>query len=71
MTYGPGYVLWKQILRERAQRRAARLQARRLGPTMEAASVPEAAPSQIVAPRRRAAGRSASRAEKAAPHRAR
>ena len=71
MTYGPGYVLWKQILRERAQRRAARLEARRLGPTIEAASVSETVPSQIVAPRRRAAGRAASRTDKAAPSRAR
>ncbi|MFO1075192.1 MAG: hypothetical protein U1E17_21360 [Geminicoccaceae bacterium] len=29
MSYGPGYVLWQQILRERAERRAARLEARR------------------------------------------
>lgn len=29
MTYGPGYVLWKQILREREERRAERLEARR------------------------------------------
>lgn len=29
MTYGPGYVLWKQILREREERRTARLEARR------------------------------------------
>ena len=29
MSYGPGYTLWKQILREREERRLARLQAKR------------------------------------------
>jgi hypothetical protein len=34
MSYGPGYTLWKQILREREERRLARQQARR-GPPPE------------------------------------
>jgi hypothetical protein len=29
MSYGPGYTMWKQILREREERRLARLQAKR------------------------------------------
>jgi hypothetical protein len=32
MSYGPGYTLWKQILREREERRLARQQARREAP---------------------------------------
>jgi hypothetical protein len=29
MSYGPGYTMWKQILREREERRLARQQAKR------------------------------------------
>ena len=47
MSYGPGYILWKEILREREERRIARLEAKRQAaraePAASGASQPAAA----------------------------
>ena len=43
MSYGPGYILWKEILRVREERRLARLQAKRQA--LEAQRTPSAEPA--------------------------
>ncbi len=53
MSYGPGYVLWKQILRERAERRAERITARR-APPKDAATADAPQPAAGAPPTRRA-----------------
>lgn len=50
MSYGPGYILWKEILRAREERRLARLQAKRQA--LEAERAPPAEPSPAAAERR-------------------
>ncbi len=57
MSYGPGYTMWKEILRQREERRIARLQAKRQAaaassaPSASAAS-PPTAPTPAVPVRR-------------------
>jgi hypothetical protein len=85
MSYGPGYTLWKQILREREERRLARQQARR-EPPPEASPPPVktrgrqpvnpetergAPPSEPKRPRRRATALAGSSLPKAGGRRAR
>lgn len=64
MSYGPGYVLWKQILKEREQRRNARIEARRERPALEMVKEPAPPPPPPAPPkpRRRAGGRTAAAA---------
>ena len=45
MSYGPGYILWKEILREREERRVARLEAKRQAARAEPAAAGASQPA--------------------------